>query len=297
MKRIALFFFVLPGLSGCVFGTGAAGGRDREEIILCGDREVFILDLRSGVKRVWSWRAADRPEVPVSLRGRFNTTDECKPVDGGSRILITSSGGGVALVERAGGRAVFWAEVENAHSAERLPRNRILVAGSFGKAGNRLVLFEADRPERELASYPLQGAHGVVWEVETGRVWALGERELQAFELRDWETATPGLLCVRSLKLPDPGGHDLRPLPGTRRLLVTTDRRVWTFDRDREEFDLHRVLGDEEGVKSVDVHPGTGRTAYVKAETSWWSSRVRLLDPAGEIHLPGERLYKARWNP
>lgn len=294
MRRIVLSV-LLPGLSGCALGPGAAAGR--EEILLCGDREVFILDLRSGGERVWSWRAADRPEIPASLRDRFNTTDECKPVDGGSRILVTSSGGGVALVERAGGRAVFWAAVENAHSAEMLPGGRLLVAGSYGKTGNRLVLFEASRPGQELALVPLRGAHGVVWDPEARRVWALGEQELQAFELRDGEAAAPALERVRALDLPDPGGHDLRPLPGTRRLLVTTGRKVWTFDRDRATFEPHPVLGALEGVKGVDVHPGTGRTAYVQAETSWWSSRIRLLDPAGEIHLPEERLYKARWNP
>ena len=32
---------------------------------------------------------------------KFRSTDECKPVDGGSKILITSSSDGVALVEKA----------------------------------------------------------------------------------------------------------------------------------------------------------------------------------------------------
>jgi hypothetical protein len=267
-----------------------------EEIIFCGDKEVFVLDLAAGGKKVWSWRAEERPEIPEDLRKRFGTTDDCKPVDGGASILVTSSGGAVALVERASGRAVFWAAVENAHSAEMLPGGRILVAASTGKTGNRLVLFDRARPGQELASVPLQGAHGAVWDPETRTVWALGETELHTYALEGWEGATPALVLTRRIALPDAGGHDLRAVPGTRNLVLTTRKNVWTLDRDCLLFEAHDRLGSLEGVKCVDVHPGTGRIAFVQAETSWWSSRVRLLQPEGELRLPGERLYKARWS-
>ena len=267
-----------------------------DELILCGDKEVFILDLAAGGKKVWSWRAEERPEIPDELRTRFETTDDCKSVDGGASILVSSSGGAVALVERATGRAVFWAAVENAHSAEMLPDGRILVAGSTGKEGNRLVLFDRARPGQELASVPLQGAHGAVWDSETRTVWALGETELHTYALEGWEGATPALVLTRRIALPDAGGHDLRPIPGSRHLVLTTRANVWTLDRDCLLFEAHDRLGGLEGVKCVDVHPGTGRIAFVQAETNWWAYRVRFLQPEGEIPLPGERLYKARWN-
>jgi hypothetical protein len=281
-------------LAACTPGSRPDTGAD--ELILCGDKEVFILDLAAGGRTVWSWRAVERPEIPEELRKRFGTTDDCKPVDGGAAILITSSGGAVALVERATGRAVFWAAVENAHTAEMLPGGRILVAGSTGINGNRIVLFDRARPGQELASLPLQGAHGAVWDPETRTVWALGETELHVYALEGWETATPVLTLKRRIDLPDVGGHDLRAVPGTRHLVLTTRGNVWTLDRDCLMFEAHDRLGSLEGVKGVDVHPGTGRIAFVQAETSWWSSRVRFLQPEGEIQIPGERIYKARWN-
>jgi len=229
----------------------------------------------------------DRPEIPDPIRQRFRSTDECKPVDGGRRILITSSGGGVALVERETGKAVFWASVRNAHSAEILPGNRVVVAGSYGEDGNRLVLFDLAVPEKPLWSGELYGAHGAVWD---GQLWALGEKELRLYDRE-----VDGLALRRQWELPDPGGHDLRAVPGTCRLVVTTGKRVWLFDRERQAFEPHPDLGDLAGVKGVDIHPATGQVAYVKAEESWWAYRVLFLDPGGELPLPGRRLYKARW--
>jgi len=270
----------------------------REELIVCGDKEVFILDLAvDASKKIWSWKAADHPEIPEDVRKKFGSTDDCKPVDGGTNILISSSGGAVALVERATGKTLFWAVVANAHSAEVLPGGRILAAGSTAKDGNRIVLFDRARSGVELASYPLQGAHGVVWDQDANCVWALGEMELHTYLLNEWETAKPSLTLKQKLDLPDAGGHDLRPVPGTRKLIVTTRKNVWTFDREKNSFVEDNQIGSLVGVKSMDIHPSTGRVAYIKAETSWWAARIILLKPGGEINLPGERLYKARWNP
>ncbi len=79
-------------------------------------------------------------------------------------------------------------------------------------------------------------------------------------------------------------------------LVLTTRKNVWTLDRDCLRFETHDRLGGQEGVKCVDVHPGTGRIAFVQAETSWWASRVRFLSPDGDLAIPGERIYKARWS-
>ena len=90
----------------------------RRELIVCGWDEVFILDLEAktdpvdagtgrSTSRVWTWRAQDRSDLPDEFKPLFKTTDECRPYDDGGRILITSSGGGVALVNRADGRVLF----------------------------------------------------------------------------------------------------------------------------------------------------------------------------------------------
>jgi len=264
-----------------------------DELVLCGGEEVFVAGPDG--KKSWSWRAAERPEIPEELRPKFRGMDECKPVDGGARFLVTASGGAAALVDRASGRALWWAAVVNAHSAELLPRDRVVVAGSYGKDGNRVVLFDLGTPMTPLFHDEFLSAHGFAWDAPRNILWALGERELRAYRLRDWETASPSLERAETFALPDAGGHDLRPVPGSPRLLLTTNPSVWYFDRDRKLFEIPDGFPETDKVKSADVHPRTGRTVYVRAETSFWAPRVRFLDPPGELAFPGERLYKARW--
>lgn len=257
---------------------------DADRIVCCGQEEVFIVDVSrpDAPRKVWSWTAAEE------RRTLFRSTDECKPVEEGAKILVTASSGGVALVDVATRDAVYFARVQNAHSAELLPGNRLVVAGSYGEEGNRLVVFDRASPDRPLSVEPLHSAHGAVW--DGGRLWALGETELRAYALEGNR-----LVMKKTFALPDRGGHDLRPVPGTDRLLVTTNGDVLWFDRRKEAFSSHPDLGGRAGVKGLDVHPRTGRLLYVQAEERWWAFGVKFLDPAGEVRLPDERLYKARW--
>lgn len=273
------------------------------ELILCGAGEVFILDMsqqeNGKPKKVWSWRAGERPELPEHLEvgPGFASTDECKPIDGGSRILITSSGSGVALVERETGTALFWGSVPEAHSADLLPHHRVAVAGSFTEGGNRLVIFDLDLPEKELYSTELFSGHGVVWDAERQMLWALSGYDVRAYRLDEWDSDHPSLRLIFAIDLPESGGHDLYPVPGSPALTVTTAEHCWLFDRDTRSFKLHRDLAELGDVKSISVNPVTGQLAYVQADPdSWYSDRVRLLRPEGIVHLPGEIIYKARWN-
>lgn len=279
--------------SSCAGGPGAPA---EDELIVCGADEVYGLEVPpSGEPRkAWGWKAKDAPELPELLRKQFGSTDECKPVAGG-RVLVTSSGGGVALVDRASMRATFWASVVNAHSAEVLPGNKVVVASSYGEGGNRLVLFDLAQPGKPLASEELHGAHGVAWDAEARLLWALGEIEIRAYVIQGLEGEAPALVKKLFYTLPNPGGHDLRPVPNSDSLVVTTGNHVWLFDRRRLVFAPCGGLSELAGVKGVDVHPKTGRLAFVKAEKSWWAERVLFRNPDGELALPGQRIYKVRW--
>jgi len=208
---------------------------------------------------------------------------------------VTSAGGGVACVDRASLRAVFWAAGACAHSAELLPGNKVVVASSKGKSENRLVLFDLAQPEQPLASEELYGAHGVVWDPQTRILWALGETELHAYAIQALDTVTPALVRKQIHTLPNRWGHDLRPVPQSDALLVTTGDHVWRFDRRRLTFTPCDGLADLANVKAVDIHPKTGRMVFVKAEQSFCSERVFFRDPDGELVLPGQKIYKARW--
>lgn len=267
----------------------AAMTQARRELLVCGWDELIALDVAGdSPRKVWSWRAETREELPAEFRKLFRTIDECKPVAGG-RVLITASSDGVALIERPSGRVVFWASGANAHSAEMLPGGRIAVACSVRqKGGNRVVLFDAARPAEELASVPLYSGHGVVWDGERETLWALGGRLLLAL--------SADLKVKAEFELPDEGGHDLWPVPGTPALGVTTHDGVWVFDRATRVFRRHPDLGSLAHVKSVAPHPVTGELAYIQADLpEWWSERIEFLHPRRTVRLNGERLYKARW--
>jgi len=283
--------------------TMSADGNQVTELILCGWDEVFILDMAEQQddvpKKTWSWRAKDRSELPEHMRSKFNTTDECKPFAGGEKLLITSSGDGVAVVDRESGAVSFYATVPNAHSAEILPGNRVAVAASHkdDAKGDRLIVFDLDEPEKELCSYELTWGHGVVWDEERGLLWALATREIKLFALEAWDTDKPPLVRKAIIELPEGGGHDMYPIPGTSLLSVTTGRHCWLFDRDKRNFKLHPDLADERGVKSISVNPSTGQLAYVQGEGGhWWSERVHFLHPEHVLHFSGEHFYKVRWN-
>src|SRR5688500_17429583 len=218
-------------------GRSAAAGRQvsrATELIVCGWDEVFILAGGEGPtpahRKVWSWRVADSPEIPADMHALFRTTDDCKPVDGGRRILISSSGGGVALVDRETRRAPFFARVTNAHSIEMLPGGRIAAAASVSTAGtgNRLVIFDA-ATGKELASDELRSGHGAVWDGERQVLWALGGDVLRAYSV-----GAPGgqtrLERTFEIALPNEGGHDLVAIPDSPRLFVSTVRNCFWFD-------------------------------------------------------------------
>jgi uncharacterized protein DUF6528 len=293
-------------LAACVIAANATAQPPaaRRELIVCGWDEVFILDLDAtpagrNDRRVWTWRAQDRPDLPDEFKPLFRTTDECKPYDDGAKILITSSGSGVALVNRADGRVLFHARITNAHSAELLPNNRVAVAASHAQAGkgDRLIVFDLARSNAEILSEELPWGHGVIWDAQRNRLWALADKDLRVFELRDWSTSSPGLRRVQLIPLPEGMGHNLSAVPGSSALAISTTNHCWLFDRETLKFRPHPELAEARHVKSISYLPATGQIAYVQAEgENWWAERIHFLHPAGMIHIGGEHFYKARWN-
>ena len=291
-----------------VFGAATGLGLSRQpvtiarELVVCGWDEVYILRFdRAGedsATRVWTWRAKGRGDMPDDIEALFNSTDECKPFEGGSKILVTSSGGAVAFIDRVNSGVLFYGRAANAHSADLLPGGRVAVAASHDQAGkgDRLILFDLATSDRELFSAELPWGHGVVWDEQGRLLWALADEDLRVYELGDWESTTPKLRRVALIPLPERGGHDLSIVSSTL-LAVSTANRCWLFDRDARSFRPHPELGDKPGVKSINHHPQSGQIAYVQAEgKNWWAERIHFLRPDGLLHAAGEHFYKARWN-
>ena len=267
-----------------------------DRITVCGGDEIYQIDPKaSPVAKLWSWRAKDRPEIPEALKGSFATTDECKAIEGRKRMLVCASSGGCALLEMPSGKALWWAKVTNAHSIERLPGGSIAVASSVGAGGNKIVFFDAAVPGKPVAEVPLPSAHGVVWDEERTGLWAIGFKELVFCQMKKGDPPLSFQVKAR-YRLPDEDGHDLRPVPHSADLILSTHAGVWRFHRGKGEFRPDSELKDRVETKCIDIHPKTGRTLVVQASgENWWTDFIELLNPAAKITLEKERIYKARW--
>lgn len=283
-------------LAGCL--PLAANGADR--LICCGAAEVFILPADAKEPKVddrlWRWQAKDSPEIPESMHRQFVTTDDCKPY--GDRILITSSSGGVALVRRDDKKCLFYTSARNAHSAALVPGERVVVAASTG--GDELLLFDLGKSGEKLeplARTPLVGAHGALWDAGRKRLWALGTHELLLVDVRENDGKTE-LAVDKRWNLPTPGGHDLSPTRDGN-LFITSNTAVYRFDTTAEKFEPFKPLAESIAIKSIDEHPTTGAIVYHQADHGqkvWWSDAIRFLEPERTLRVPGERLYKVRWD-
>jgi len=244
--------------------------------------------------KIWSWRAKDHPEIPAALTKAFATTDDCKPLESGKRLLVCSSSGGCALLELPSGKALWSAKVPSAHSIEALPRERILVAASVG--WDKLVLFDRNHGDKILWDTPMHSAHGLVWDDSRKRLYALGFKELRTYSLKDWESDMPSLTLDSTVPLPDDDGHDFRPVPKSADIVFSTASHVWLFDRDKGSIRSHPEWADRAHVKCIDVHPASGRVLMNQATGgNWWSDTFQLFNPAASVKLEGEILYKGRW--
>ena len=273
------------------------------ELIVCGDNQALILDVAQSKDTIpqviWHWKANEAADLPDEYRTRyFQSVDECKPVSNGTQLLLTSSSGGVALIDRASKKTLFYALVGNAHSAELLPKNRIAVMASTHVQGNRIVLFNINKPETPIFYDSIYSGHGVVWDQQNQLLYALGYDELRAYQLNNWTSTSPSLKRQNSWKIPGSSGHDLSPWPKDHDKLVLTEHgSVWLFDKPTGKFESFEPLKGREDVKAVSLHHSTNRIAFIQAEISWWSHRIYLMNPDQWFSFPEIKLYKTRWVP
>lgn len=298
IKIICIAFACLTVMISCNSKQGETADSKSSitKVFASGDDKVVIFerggDNEGAFSNAWEWTAAESDGLPQDFVKYFQTNDECKPI-GEDQILVTSSGGGVALVDIKTKNTLFYAHAPNAHSAEYLPNDRIAVALSTAEKGNALQLFDRDKPNEILYSDSLYSGHGVVWLPEKESLFALGYAELREYKLNDWDTPTPSLKMVNEWMIPDESGHDLF-LTSDQRLLLSTTNSVWEFDIAQSEFSEFEPLKGVTHVKSVNLNSDTGELVYTKGEISWWTHNVYFENPQDTLIVEDIKLYKVR---
>jgi len=296
MKRQVIHLIESIVLLSIMFGCGSGP----MNLITCGDDQVIVIDYESSdtnnLNILWRWDASEATDLPEIVQDYMSATDDCKPVDDNKKILITSSGGGVVLVDRNTKQTLFYTHAPNAHSAEWLPNNRIAVALSTASGGNSIELYDVDKPGVVLFKDSLYSGHGVVWIPETEQLFALGYSELREYSLKNWDTKKPELHLENSWEIPGTSGHDLLSVSASR-LILTSNDGVWNFNIPKEEFTPFTPLESVQNVKSVNFDEITQRLIYTKGEISWWTHHIYCKNPDKIIAVPDIHVYKVRIIP
>lgn len=268
-----------------------------QEIIIGGDDQVMILDFENSVDSVknikWQIKTSEIISLPDSISKHLKTVDDHKSVDNNSKILICSSGGATVMVDRATKESLFYAITPNAHSIEYLPNNRIVVALSTAKNGNSIKLYDADKSNIVLFKDSLYSGHGVTWLEKRELLYALGNDELRAYSLLDWNTERPSLKLENMWKLPEAGGHDLFA-SSDNQLIISTSNAVWKFKLNSNVFEPFEPIANVPNVKSIYYNEKTEHLIYTKGEISWWTHNIYSLNPTKVIKVPEIDVYKIR---
>ena len=282
------------------------------ELIFCGDNMVYMIDAGLANETTykdavtWSWDATEAAAVLGLDKSRCNHLDDCKPVDNGKKLLCTSSYNWCVLLDIATKEVLFHTTATpNAHSAELLPGNRIVVACSGGESSgnNSIQLYDISQPNRILYQSALGSAHGVVWNETTQRLYAIGGQSLQIYKLKDWETATPSLELEKTERTPQGGLHDMSYVNSN--TLCIGGRGAYLYDIGANRFTEMMLFSASTAIKSINYNDETGELWYTdstnpEGSQSWSTQTIRYSTDKNAstetrtIKVPDLDVYKVR---
>ena len=303
MNKIVLFkkFDLKQLVLLLLLGMISLNAKDLRNQILCSNqatRDVLVMDVDGDWSKpesiLWKWNPEGDPNIPADRLKRFNHIDETKVVNGGKQILVTSSTGGMALVDVETKQSVFTGYPGGStHSADLLPDGTIITASS---TGNFLMVFtrkDGEKTAHKTFKLTFADAHGVVWDKLLGLVWAVGKEAVICCRY-NFDVENPQLTIVESFPLkPNPfWGHDLILLEKERKLLMT-GRTMLEFDTMTGQF---KQFLKRKSVKSISIHPETGAQIVQIPKENYWSDTIIELNGDRKWTLPGNaKIYKARW--
>lgn len=252
---------------------------------------VAIADVESK-QIIWEWQP-EQSNVKQQHLAWFKATSDAKPVYDGKYILMSASGGGIALIRIADKKTVFYAYAGgNTHSIELLPDGNIVSASS---TGNFMTVFRVDtlQPPEEVYSrnFPLRFGHNVVWDDKRQLLWSAADNHLIAFSY-NFDCDHPSFTEKEAIDLPGKDAHDLFPVYGKNALWLTNTTNVYQYNLDTRK--LEQSVGLQANIKSVSSGDGL-LTITTHPKISWWTDEV--MDDKGNtvFYQNGLKIYKARW--
>lgn len=262
---------------------------------------ILVMDMNTK-KVVWEWEPLTGG-IPSAKRSLFKNPSECKPVLNNEYVLMTASGGAVALIRFADKKVMCYAECGiNPHSAEILPDGNIVTAES--KQGE-INLFAVDMEKGTMvkkSTKKIGNAHNLVWDAKrqciytTGTINNAGKSVTALFRFKyNNDKENPTLTNQARIYTFDKekGGHDLFPVYGeTDKLWLTAEHGVYQFDMSASELTATTIY-EVPDVKAVG-RDANGKDYLLKPTESWWAPCV--VDGAGNeyFNLASSKIYKFR---
>ncbi|MCI1784758.1 MAG: DUF6528 family protein [Bacteroidales bacterium] len=277
-------------------------------LAVCGDNRIYIVNASKAAESGYetaimrSWNAAEEAGILGLESTVCDHIDECKPVNGGKDLMVTSSYGWCVLLDICTKKILFHTSLcTGAHSAELLPSGRIAIACS--DKGNALQIYDISGPDKIIYSTNFVSAHGLFWNEDTKRLYVAGGQLLNIYELAGWNTSSPSLKLVKSIKTPEGAIHDLT-FAGRNKLCIS-GRCSYLYDMAAEDFEELPLFESSGALKSVNYDMSTGQFWYTDAtipegNESWSSHTIRyaLRMQGGEVYsefkIPDMDVYKVR---
>lgn len=291
--------------------TEVGAGESARKLIIAGGTRVRIIseaearqvgDYKAGLQ--WEWNAATAASTLGQASNRMDHIDDAKLVDGGAKLLITSSYGWCVLLDVASKSVDFWATgLTNAHSAALLPGGYIAVACSDGF----VALYDRSRSNVQLAKVVLESAHGVVWNETKQRLYAVGGTSLMVLKVGTGTLVAEQIISTSSYVT---GCHDLSYVDEGR--LLVAGKKMAFYDVQTMKFTAVHAYDGVSGFKSANYNPETGELYYTYAWSgysegaySWSSHWIRYtssltapfslsIDAQGLIRVEDINMYKVR---
>ncbi len=272
--------------AGSSASTSKISGSESTELVFCGDNHVFVINaslIKDSYKEsiLWSWDAKSAASDLGLATSKCDHLDECKFVDNGTKLLLTSSYGWCVLLDYETSKILFkTTQTPNAHSAEYIPGGYIAVATSTGSTTdhNKVQIYSVNKSEQQLASADLYSGHGVVWDYKRELLYAAGGDVIKVFELTGLGTDNVALSLKKTIKTPQSGLHDLNRVDDN--TLSVAGARAYLFNVETEQFTEMALFSSSTALKSLNYNAGTGEVWYTDAtvpegDESWSSHKIR----------------------